>query len=197
MTELVFASNNAHKVSEVQAILGNDFNLLSLKDIDYQKEIVEDADTLEGNAAIKARTIWKEKSINCFADDTGLEVDALDGNPGVLSARFAGEAHNDKANLDKLLRLMTTETNRKARFRTVVCLIINGQEMFFEGIVNGEISRNPSGEKGFGYDPVFIPETYDLSFAEMHESEKNAISHRGRVMEKLRDFLISNFSSKE
>lgn len=195
MTELVFASNNAHKVFEVQAILGNDFNLLSLKDIDYQKEIVEDADTLEGNAAIKARTIWREKSINCFADDTGLEVDALDGKPGVISARFA-EAHNDQANLDKLLDLMKNETNRKARFRTVICLIINGEEMFFEGIVNGEISRNPSGKKGFGYDPIFIPETYDISFAEMHESEKNAISHRGRAMEKLGDFLISNFQAK-
>lgn len=197
MTELVFASNNAHKVSEVQAMLGEDFNLLSLKDIDYQKEIVEDADTLEGNAAIKARTIWREKSVNCFADDTGLEVVALDGKPGVLSARFAGEAHNDQANLDKLILLMSNETNRKARFRTVVCLIINGEEMFFEGIVNGEIAHNPSGKKGFGYDPVFIPDTYDISFAEMHESEKNAISHRGRAMEKLRDFLISNFSSSE
>ena len=170
--EIIFASNNAHKVKEVQSILGADFHVLSLKETGFNEDIIENASTLEGNAEIKAERIWKEFGKACFADDTGLEVDALNGNPGVLSARYAGEAHNDKANLLKLLNNMKSESNRKGRFRTVICLIINGEKYFFEGIVNGKISHEEHGNFGFGYDPVFIPEGYDISFAEMPDDDK-------------------------
>ncbi|MDA3909838.1 MAG: RdgB/HAM1 family non-canonical purine NTP pyrophosphatase [Bacteroidales bacterium] len=191
--DIIFASHNQHKVSEVQAILGDSFNLLSLSDINYHEEIIEDADSLEGNARIKAQTIWKSSGKTCFADDTGLEVEALDGAPGVHSARYAGVAHDDQANLQKLLLALQEKSNRKARFRTVICLIIGGKEQFFEGIVNGHISEKPSGKKGFGYDPVFIPDEYNISFAEMDESEKNLISHRGSAVKKLTNDLFLRF----
>jgi len=193
MIDLIFASHNQHKVSEVQSILGHQFNVLSLNDINYHDDIIEDADSLEGNARIKAHTIWKFSGKWCFADDTGLEVDALNGAPGVHSARYAGVAHNDQANLQKLLQALQGESNRKARFRTVICLIIDGEALFFEGIVNGHISETPSGKKGFGYDPVFIADGYNISFAEMNASDKNAISHRGNAVKKLSEHLFSHF----
>ncbi|MEA1874223.1 MAG: non-canonical purine NTP diphosphatase [Bacteroidota bacterium] len=196
MIDIIFASHNQHKVSEVQDILDNSFNVLSLNDINYHNEIIEDADNLEGNAHIKAQTIWNSSGKACFADDTGLEVEALNGAPGVHSARYAGIAHDDQANLQKLLQALQRESNRKARFRTVICLIIDGEEHFFEGIVNGHISEMPSGKKGFGYDPVFIPDGYSISFAEMNASDKNAISHRGNATKKLSDYLFSRFFKK-
>lgn len=191
--EIIFASNNAHKVKEVQAILGSDFRVYSLKEMGFNEDIIEDADTLEGNAEIKAQKIWNEFGKACFADDTGLEVEALNGEPGVKSARYSGDAHNDRANLEKLLKLLKNKENRSARFRTSICLIIDGEKHFFEGIVNGEISHKESGSQGFGYDPVFLPENHTISFAEMSDSEKNAISHRGRAVKKLCNFLHSEF----
>ncbi len=193
MINIIFASHNQHKVTEVQAILGDSFSLLSLTEINYHDEIIEDAETLEGNARIKAQTIWKITGKTCFADDTGLEIEALNGQPGVFSARYAGVAHDDQANLQKILHELKGKTNRNARFRTVICLINEGKALFFEGIINGRISESPSGKKGFGYDPVFIPNGHDISFAEMKESEKNAISHRGQAVKKFTDYLFFRF----
>jgi len=187
--ELVFATNNQHKLEEIQALLGNNIHLLSMKDIRCNEEIPEDHYTLEENASQKAWYIFNKYKKNCFADDTGLEVDYLNGNPGVFSARYAGEEKNAQANINKLLIELTGIENRKARFRTVISLIIEGREMQFEGIVNGTILSEKHGSSGFGYDPVFLPEGYDLSFAEMNLSEKNEISHRARAFNKLVDFL--------
>lgn len=190
MRKLVFATNNAHKLEEIRAILGNKIEILSLNDIDCHADIPETADTLEGNAALKAQYIYNNYGLDCFADDTGLEVEALNGAPGIYSARYAGgDGHDSEANMNKLLSEMKGKENRKARFRTAICLIEGGVEHLFEGIVNGEIINERRGGAGFGYDPVFMPEGYSETFAEMGNAEKNKISHRARAVEKLCEYL--------
>jgi len=195
MIELVFATNNQHKLNELSKLAGDKIHLLSLKDILCFDDIPETADTLEGNAALKALYIWDKFGINCFADDTGLEVEALNGQPGVYSARYAGEDQDSEANLSKVLKELSGKTNRKARFRTVICLIIDGHEYFFEGIVNGNLLSERQGKEGFGYDPIFVPEGYYKTFAEMDMEVKNKISHRGIATEKLIYFL-KKYNSK-
>ena len=189
--KLVFATNNRHKLDEIRAILGDKIKLLSLNDINCHDDIPETADTLQGNAIIKARYIYEKFGINCFADDTGLEVDALGGEPGVYSARYAGEECDPKENMNKLLDNLTGISDRKAQFRTVIALIIDGEEKFFEGCVKGVISEVKMGEAGFGYDPIFIPEGFSESFAQMSSEMKNSISHRYRATEKLCKYLES------
>ncbi len=191
MIELVFATNNKHKLAEIQATVGDHFKLLSLQDIGCNEEIPEDQDTLEGNASQKAFFIYNKYGYNCFADDTGLEIEALDGEPGVYSARYAGETKNPEANIDKVLGKLAKIKTRKARFRTVISLVINGAEHQFEGIVDGEILKERQGNSGFGYDPVFLPDGFSQSFAEMSLQDKNQISHRGRAVAKLAEFLKS------
>ena len=189
MDKLVFATNNAHKLDEVRAILGSDVEVLSLNDIGCNADIPETADTLEGNALLKARFVASRYGVDCFADDTGLEVTALGGAPGVYSARFAGPACDSAENVRKLLGLLHDADDRSARFRTVVALIRGGEEHCFEGTVGGTIARTPAGCGGFGYDPVFVPEGHDRTFAELPPAEKNRISHRARAVAKLADFL--------
>ncbi len=191
MKKFVFATNNAHKLEEVKDMLGDKIELLSLKDIDCHEEIPETADTLAGNALLKARYVYNKYHLNCFADDTGLEVEALNGAPGVYSARYAGEAHNSEANMKKLLHELENTENRKAKFHTVFALIIDGKEHLFEGTVKGEITKIHKGTFGFGYDPIFKPEGYQQTFAEMGHEEKNKISHRAKATEKLCKFLKS------
>lgn len=187
--KLVFATNNAHKLEEVSAMLGTSVSLMSLNDIGCHTDIPETGTTLEENALIKARYIHKYYGMDCFADDTGLEVAALDGEPGVYSARYAGGAgHDSVANMKKLLSRMEGVTDRRARFRTVIALILDGEVHEFEGIVRGTIATEPHGDGGFGYDPVFIPEGYDRTFAELSDV-KNHISHRARAVERLVEFL--------
>lgn len=186
----VFATNNAHKLEEVAAILNGKVELLSMKDIACTTDIPETADTLEGNALLKARYIFEHYHADCFADDTGLEVEALDGAPGVYSARYAGDGHDSEANMKKLLQDMEGIENRKAQFRTVFALIVDGKEHLFEGIVKGEIIKNRKGTSGFGYDPVFVPEGYTQTFAEMGNELKNQISHRAVATQKLCKFLL-------
>lgn len=190
--QIIFASNNKNKIREINHILGNSFTLLSLADINMEEDIPEDEPTLEANALHKARFIFNATGMNVFADDTGLEVEALDGRPGVHSARFAGESKDSGANIDKLLSLLGNSTNRKARFRTVIALLFNGNEYIFEGIAGGLIIADKRGNEGFGYDPVFMPEGYDQTFAEMDITRKNMISHRAKAFEKLRSFLSEN-----
>lgn len=190
MKKLVFATNNAHKLEEIRAILGDKVEILSLNDINCHADIPETADTLQGNAALKAQYIYENYGLDCFADDTGLEVEALNGAPGIYSARYAGgEGHDSEANMKKLLSEMQDKENRRARFRTVICLIEGGKEHFFEGIVNGSIIRERKGGAGFGYDPVFMPDGYSETFAEMGNDEKNKISHRARAVQKLCEYL--------
>lgn len=186
---MVFATHNLNKLKEVQEMLGDEFELLSLTDIDCASDIPETADTLEGNALQKARFVKGHFGHDVFADDTGLEVDALNGAPGVFSARYAGEQKSSEENMDKLMFEMKDETNRKARFRTVIALIIGEEEHLFEGTVEGEIQWVQTGLGGFGYDPLFQPEGVGRSFAEMNSEEKNRISHRGRAFRKLVEFL--------
>lgn len=190
MRKLVFATNNAHKLEEIRAILGDKVEVLSLKDIQCDVDIPETADTLEGNAVLKAEYIYRHYGLDCFADDTGLEVEALNGAPGVYSARYAGgEGHDSEANMRKLLAKMEGKTNRKAQFRTAICLIEGGVEHLFEGVVKGEIIEEKRGASGFGYDPVFMPEGYTETFAEMGSEEKNRISHRARAVQALCAYL--------
>ena len=197
MKELIMATNNAHKLEEIRQILGDAFSIKSLSDIGCFEDIPETADTLEGNALQKALYIHEHYGVDCFADDTGLEVDALDGGPGVFTARFGamngyGESHDANANIQCLLDKLKDATTRKARFRTVIALVQNGKEKLFEGIVEGNILTQPVGEGGFGYDPVFAPiEADGLAFAQMSAEAKNAISHRGRATKKLADFLAT------
>jgi len=187
--EIVFATNNDHKLKEIGELLGGSFKLLSLKEVDFNVDIPEDYPTLEENAMFKARFINKISNLNVFADDTGLEIDALEGRPGVNSARFAGTHRNFEANIDKVLILMTGVKDRKARFRTIIALIINDKEFLFEGEVRGSILYERHGTGGFGYDPIFLPDGESLSFAEMTLEAKNKISHRARAFEKLKLFL--------
>lgn len=187
--KLVFATNNAHKLEELKAILGNDIEILSLADINCFTDIPETADTLEGNASQKAMFIYQNYGLDCFADDTGLEVESLNGAPGVYSARYAGDGHDSKANMEKLLSEMKEKTNRKARFRTVISLIEKGEEHQFEGIVNGEIIKEKKGDAGFGYDPIFQPEGFNETFAELGNDIKNKISHRARAVAALCEYL--------
>ena len=190
MKKLVFATNNAHKLEEIRAILGDQVEVLSLKDIHCEADIPETADTLEGNAALKAEYVYRNYGLDCFADDTGLEVEALNGAPGIYSARYAGgEGHDSEANMKKLLHGMEGQDNRRAQFRTAICLIEGGKEHLFEGVVRGEIIRYRRGTSGFGYDPVFVPEGYTETFAEMGNEEKNKISHRARAVQKLCAYL--------
>ncbi|MCM1518768.1 MAG: non-canonical purine NTP diphosphatase [Pseudoflavonifractor sp.] len=189
MREIVFATNNAHKLSEIREIVGDRIKVLGLGDIGCHEDIPETADTIEGNAEIKARYVKEHYGYDCFADDTGLEVYALDGAPGVYSARYAGPGHDSKANMELLLRNMDGMTDRRARFRTVIALVMSESLMRFEGIVEGIIATEPSGSDGFGYDPVFYPEGGARTFAEMPAAEKNAISHRGRATEKLIEYI--------
>lgn len=190
MRKLVFATNNTHKLEEIRAILGDKVEVLSLKDIQCDVDIPETADTLEGNAVLKAEYIYRHYGLDCFADDTGLEVEALNGAPGVYSARYAGgEGHDSEANMRKLLAEMEGKTNRKAQFRTAICLIEGGAEHLFEGVVKGEIIEEKRGASGFGYDPVFMPEGYTETFAEMGSEEKNRISHRARAVQALCAYL--------
>lgn len=191
--KLVFATNNKHKLEEVRAILGDRIEVLSLNDIDCHDDIPETADTLEGNALIKARHIHEKFGVDCFADDTGLEVEALGGEPGVYSARYAGEECNPEANMYKLLQNLTGKNNRNAQFRTVIALIIKGEEKLFNGIVKGEISNEKMGNAGFGYDPIFIPEGFSESFAQMTSDMKNSISHRYRATEELSNYLKQQY----
>ena len=184
MKTIVFATNNLHKLEEVRAIVSDWINIVSLSDIGCHDDIPETADTLEGNALQKARYIKEHFGYDCFADDTGLEVEALNGEPGVRSARYAGDEHDSNANIEKLLKALNDEQNRKARFRTVIALIINGKEEYFEGIVTGCIIEDKRGSTGFGYDPVFMPEGYSETFAELGTDIKNKISHRAKATEK-------------
>ena len=187
--KLVVDTNNAHKLEEIAAILGDEMELLSLKDINCHADIPETADTLEGNAHQKAMYIYENYGMDCFADDTGLEVDALNGAPGVFSARYAGDGHDSEANMQKLLKELKGNENRKAQFRTAICLIMEGKEYLFEGIVKGAIIEEKRGGAGFGYDPIFVPEGYEQTFAELGNDIKNTISHRARAVEKLCKFL--------
>ena len=190
--KLVFATNNAHKLEEVAAILGDQVELLSLNDIGCQTDIPETAETLEGNALLKSSYIYKNYHLDCFADDTGLEVEALNGAPGVYSARYAGgEGHDAQANMLKLLHELDGKENRKAQFRTAISLILDGKEYLFEGVIKGEIIKEKRGHSGFGYDPVFMPEGYDRTFAELGNDIKNQISHRALAVQKLCEFLQS------
>ena len=188
MKKLVFATHNLHKLEEIRNILKN-HEVIGLPDIGCHEDIVEDADDLQGNAKIKADFVTSNFHLDCFADDTGLEVEALGGAPGVYSARYAGEGCSYHDNVVKLLKALDGIENRKARFRTVIALNINGEQHFFEGVVNGKILTEEHGEGGFGYDPIFQPDGFDKSFSEMGMDEKNKISHRGRATAKLVEFL--------
>ena len=187
--ELIFATHNQNKVEEISAILPPVIEIKSLRDINFKNEISETSETLQGNALIKARTIFNQFKRNCFADDTGLEVEVLNGDPGVLSARYAGNQNIAIDNIKKLLRKLKNHDNRKAQFRTVIALIYDRNEYFFEGIIKGKIIREAKGNNGFGYDPIFQPENYILSFAQLDKEEKNKISHRAKAFRKLINFL--------
>jgi XTP/dITP diphosphohydrolase len=189
MEQLVFATNNAHKLEEVAAKIAGKIKLLSLDDIGCHDDIEETGVTFSENASIKSRYIYDKYHLNCFGDDSGLEIDALNGEPGVYSARYAGEHGNHAANIDKVLKKLEGVSNRKARFRTVISLIWNGEEYFFEGAIEGTIRNERSGTGGFGYDPIFEPEGYNITFAEMSMDEKNGISHRAKAVAGLLNFL--------
>lgn len=186
---LCFATNNKHKIKEIEALLGSSYQLLSLEDIGCDVELPEDQDTLEGNSLQKAQYVYAHFQVDCFADDTGLEVTALNGAPGVYSARYAGPEKDTTANMALLLKNLGGKSDRSAQFRTVITLILGGRQIQFEGIVKGKIAEHHHGEKGFGYDPIFIPEGYSKTFAEMSREEKNKISHRGLAIQKLVKYL--------
>ena len=192
MERLCFATNNANKLSEIRQILGVKFDLVGLEAIGCTEELPETQETLEGNSRQKARYVLDNYQVECFADDTGLEVESLDGDPGVYSARYAGPDRNNEANIELLLNNLSDKSNRSAQFRTVITLVTKHSEYQFEGIVKGRIIDEKRGEEGFGYDPVFVPDGYSSTFAEMSGQEKNKISHRGRAVRKLIDFLLTN-----
>lgn len=187
--KLYFASGNENKVKEIKKVIPKEYEIYSLKDLDLNEDIPETEPTLEGNALLKARHLAEKFDISVFADDTGLEIEALDGAPGVHSARYSGEDKNSQRNIEKVLQNLKGIENRNAQFRTVVALIINGEEHLFEGTVKGTIRTSPSGNEGFGYDPIFQPKGYNITFAEMDMDEKNKISHRGLAIQKLVEFL--------
>ncbi len=187
--KLVFATQNQNKVKELKALMPKSVKLLSLKDINCDDDIPETSPGLKGNALQKAQYVYQKFGLNCFADDTGLEVEALNNAPGVFSARYAGLQKNSEDNMNLVLHQLKDKLNRKAQFKTVICLIISGKTYFFEGIVKGEITKQKSGNKGFGYDPIFKPNGYNITFADMSLSEKNKISHRGKAVEALIKFL--------
>lgn len=187
--KLVFASNNLNKIKEIQLLVPNSIEIVSLKDIGCSEDIPETADTIEGNAILKANYVTKKYGFNCFADDSGLEIDDLNGEPGVYSARYAGEPKDDSKNIDKVLENLKDKTNKKANFKTVICLNIDGEQHLFTGIVNGKIIENRVGDNGFGYDPIFVADGYSKTFAELSMEEKAAISHRGKAVKQLVDFL--------
>lgn len=190
--ELIFASHNQNKVKEINALLGNGFRVKSLSDIGFDTEIVENGETLEANALIKARTIYELTQQNCFADDTGLLVSALNNEPGVYSARYAGLQKNDHDNMDLLLKNLEGITDRKANFTTCIALILEGKEYLFEGKLHGSIIHEKIGSNGFGYDPIFKPDNYTITLAQMELSEKNTISHRAKAFENMKAFLLRN-----
>lgn len=187
--KLVFATNNQHKIKEVQALLPDTIQLVSLADIKCEEDIPETSNTIEGNAIQKAAYVKEHYGYDCFADDTGLETEALNGDPGVYSARYASEAKDANANMDKLLKELSKKENRKAQFKTVIALILNGETKMFTGVCSGNITREKKGGQGFGYDPVFLPEGYNKTFAELPLSEKNKISHRGKATQQLVTYL--------
>lgn len=187
--KLIFATQNKHKIEEIKPGLNPEVELVDLSDMGFKGEVPETSDTLEGNALEKANFVFNKYNMNTLSDDTGLEVESLNGEPGIFSARYAGESKNSEENIEKLLDKLKGKSNRKARFRTVIALILNNKEFLFEGIAEGEIIENRSGNMGFGYDPVFQPLGYDKTFAEMTLQEKNEISHRARALKKLTDFL--------
>lgn len=189
--KLIFATNNKHKLEEVQAMLTN-FDIVSLADINCLEDIPETADTLEGNAILKANFITEKYGLDCFADDTGLEVEALNNEPGVYSARYAGDDNNAEANMNKLLKNLENTQNRKAQFKTAIALNIQGKQLIFEGVCKGSILTEKRGDSGFGYDPIFMPDGFNRSFAEMNLAEKGSISHRGKAVEKLVTYLNEN-----
>jgi len=193
--KLVFATNNPHKLQEIQHLLGDSIELLSLSDIHCYEDIPENQETIEGNAAEKSFYVFNKYGFNCFADDTGLEIEVLNGEPGVYSARYAGEEKSPQKNMDLVLQKLAKIKCRNARFKTVISLVIDGQEIQFEGIVNGQILEEKRGTTGFGYDPIFKPDESPLSFAEMSMEEKGKISHRGRAVQKLVEYL-SQFSAE-
>ena len=189
--KIIFATNNKHKLKEVQAVLGDGYRLVTPSELGITEEIPEDRPTIEGNASQKSHYLYERTGADCFADDTGLEVEALGGEPGVRSARYSGPGHDSERNMELLLRNMEGITDRRARFRTVISLILDGEEHLFEGIVGGVLLTVPRGTNGFGYDPIFVPDGYAETFAEMSDEAKNAISHRGRAVAKLAAFLNS------
>jgi len=186
--KLVFASNNLNKIKEIQQLVPSSIQIVSLLDIGCTEDIPETADTIEGNAILKANYVTEKYGLNCFADDSGLEVDALNGAPGVYSARYAGEPKNDDNNMNKLLSNLKDKANKKANFKTVICLNINGEQHLFTGIINGKIIDEKVGNNGFGYDPIFVAEGYSKTFAELSMNEKSNISHRGLAVKQLVDF---------
>ncbi len=189
--KLVFASNNANKIKEIQGLVPEYIQIVSLQDIGCTEDIPETADTIEGNAILKANYITRKYGLDCFADDTGLEVEALNGAPGVHSARYAGEPKNDSNNIDKLIAALENESNKKANFKTVICLNFKGKQTLFTGIINGKIIDEKIGENGFGYDPIFVADGMNKTFAELTMKEKSGISHRGIAVKQLIDFLNS------
>jgi len=191
--KLIFATHNPGKLQEVREMLAPKYDVIGLNDLNDHEDIVEDAPTLEGNAIIKAQTVWQRHGLPCFSDDTGLEIDALNGAPGVYSARYAGPNKNPQDNMDKVLQELAGTENRQAQFRTAVALHYNSEYKMFEGIVRGTIAKKRMGDKGFGYDPIFIPEGHQTSFAQMDPAVKNSISHRGRAIRALVDFLILQY----
>jgi XTP/dITP diphosphohydrolase len=191
MKQLIFATHNAHKADEVKAIVGNLFEVKNLSDINFFDEIPETGNTFKENAFQKVKYLHNKLNCNCFADDSGLSVDALNGEPGIFSARYAGEPSNSQRNTEKLLDALKNISNRKAQFTCVIAVILDGQPHFFEGVIHGTITETPYGEGGFGYDPVFIPDGYDKTFAELPADIKNKISHRAIALEKFKQFLNS------
>ena len=189
--QLVFASNNLNKIQEIQLLMPTNIKILSLHDIGCFEEIAETASTIEGNAILKANYVTQKYGLNCFADDSGLEVDFLNGRPGVHSARYAGNQRNDNDNVNKLLLALNNQQNRKANFKTIICLNLNGTQTLFTGLINGTIGIQKAGNQGFGYDPIFTPEGYQITFAEMSKLQKTQISHRGIATKQLINFLGS------
>ncbi|MBL7937476.1 MAG: non-canonical purine NTP diphosphatase [Bacteroidia bacterium] len=190
--QLIFATHNKNKLKEVKSLVPDSIQLLSLDDINFDTEIEETAETIEGNALLKAKTIYEKTGINCFADDSGLLVDALNGAPGVYSARYAGEQKNNEDNMQKLLYELQNHANRNAHFKTVMALILDGKEYLFEGKIEGKIITEKLGTNGFGYDPIFIPDGYNETFAQLDSETKNTISHRARALQKMLEFLVTS-----